>query len=256
MNRRNRTDTEMELIVINYNQNNYEEIYSNKCLKRINRGLQNTYVWNTLMCSTFLCVRLLSALYFKHNITVEEWYSDSITFLMSNHYLFKRIHWNNNHDITFYYNKNVLNICIFFLSLTIFTVLSRVLPAFYITKNSIYEFNFNETILFYFLCCYVILNQVITFYYISYLEKDNIILKHIIKYCLLAIFIFMNDILSELEITKYDINSDYHIHHWLSSLFLIFITEFKQPYHTIFQYIHYGVYLNGVACYGYDTLLN
>jgi hypothetical protein len=37
---------------------------------------------------------------------------------------------------------------------------------------------------------------------------------------------------------------------------LIFLTEIKQPYYTYLQYIHYAIYLHGVALYSYDSILH
>ena len=180
-------------------------------------------------------------------------------FLLSNNYLFKRIHWNNMGE-DYYNTKYSHTIIPFFLSsVFIFSVSSHNNPTFYITKNSVFLFDTFNTTLFVFIVLYILILQSASWVTIcKSRERKRLTIIHITKYILITLYFLLDRIILALHIktsVTESIENQYHIHHWFSGLLLLFLTEIKQPYYTYVQYIHYTIYLHGIALYSYDSLL-
>jgi len=255
-----RRNTEYELEIVEHVENAQLRIgrpsYYTQLCDFTYKTIYYKYSWNSIMFLCFLFVRLMYINY-DYDISIYKWYNDSMFFILTNSYIYKRIHWNNINES--YFNTTFKGWCYIVLvtSLSIFTIININMPRFYLTQNSIRNFDTTNTIVFYIFIFYVIINQCISIKYLG--DHDiKLVIKQLLKYILLLLYIFMERILEILHITysnKPDFVNQYHFHHWMCGLFLIFLTEMKQPYHTMAQYVHFSVYLHGIAVYSYEPLI-
>ena len=259
MNRqRQNTDSELHIIEIaelthQRTNENDNDVYLG-CNHLLYKYVYNRYHWNFLMGSTFLMVRLLYIFFLNAKLTIDEWYTDTLFFILVNNYLYKRIHWNNNCDSYFntYYKGSVL---VFFnIILTAFSIFNYNSNTFYITKHSVGSFDITNSLLFGLILCYVLINQIYTCIFL-YRIKKILLYKQMVKYCILILYFFIDKLLLKIGIFNTLNINEYHIHHWFFGLILLILTDIPQPGYTFLQYINYSVYLHGVAVYGYDSIL-
>lgn len=211
--------------------------------------IASTYKWNSFMFSMFISLRLISSSFFNTPISVHKWYNDIPIFLMANHYIYKRIHWNNKREtfgsqIRPEFKQDVMML-LFLSILVVYSVIHMSFNKFYLTYDKIRTMNSGELSAFISICIYVVSTQACSNYYIG-------IRQHFYKYLLILLYIFSGTFVYSIVQTTPDNN--YHLHHWILGIFLLFLTEFPQPYHTVLQYLHYAIYLHGIAVYSYDAL--
>ena len=221
--------------------------------------IYNKYSWNFFMTTLFIGVRLFGIQTEYATITINEWYNDTLFFILANNYIYKRLHWNNAKQSFFNTPIRGHIIKIFILSFVIFTIINANIGPFYIAKSSILSYDLPHSILFTLIVGYISVNQLFSFHFMyTHNFRTRILLKQFIKYILLCLYLLMDLILITLAIpvkTTGEHTNDYHIHHWFVGLLMIIMTEIPQPYYSILQYIHYSVYMHGVAMYGYDVIL-
>ena len=96
---RHRQNTEHELEIVSTVHNTRLRIGEPNIQVRIQdflyKLIYNKYYWNGLTYMLFLILRLSSLQLEYTQISINEWYNDTLLFLISNNYFFKRIHWNN-----------------------------------------------------------------------------------------------------------------------------------------------------------------
>lgn len=264
---RQRQNTEDELYIVNV-VNNHSENRNNILF----RALYNKYYWNSIMCMLFFTQRLANIYFNEHTIYLYEWFNDPIVLLLSNNYIYKRIHWNNVQESYFSSNYKNAALLLFFTSVPVFCIINDfIITSFYISRHSLTNYSSIQTVLFYSIIFYTILNQCISLHTL-YKKRYRFVLVQIMKYALIVLYINLYNILELLHI-KYTVGIvinketliipqeepfevEYHIHHWFYALCLIVLTELPEPYHTFLQYIHYTVYLHGISYYGYDTIIS
>ena len=261
---RQRQNTEQELNIIQIAHNTRLRVGRPSCKQRVSdlvySLIYNKYYWNSFTFFLFVGLRLLCVDINVTQVSIFEWYNDTMFFVLANNYLFKRLHWNNgNRD---YYNNTNIKYAIvpyFLIVLIVFTIWSERTPTFYITKESVYMFDdFNKGV-FILILLYTFGIQVWSCrnLYRS-VHRQKLLSIHAMKYCVLLSYFFLDKILIALDTNVQsisDVENNYHIHHWFCGIVLLFLTELPQPYHTFIQYLHYSVYLHGCAVYGYDTIL-
>lgn len=260
---RQRQNTDNELQIIKISHDTSIRIGRPSCISRIKDAtfslIVNKFNWQIYTTTTFLLLRLFSSLYPINALNNYEWLNDTLFFCISNSYTFRRIHWNNNESLIFnseskYYLPLFLQVFI-----VIFTIISYKCPNFYLTKQSIENFDISNIILLSFIISYIIITQIFTLKYLySQRSHNKLLIKHICKYCLIGSYLYLLQVLNYMNVPYNGINntvSEYHYHHWFIGLILLFITDLPQPYHSILQYSHYGIYLHGVSIYGYDTFV-
>ena len=261
--KRERVDTEKELMIVQDLSDKYRyPMYTGKCRKHIEYFsrlcayiysiIQSTYKWNVFIFSVFLTIRIMFIKVFAVDIHIQEWYNDIPIFLMANHYLYKRIHWNSKKEL-FFMEENTNNrssiskgyiILIFIMSIIIYSLLHDTFRTFYISYSKLSNMDNIELFIFISICSYFICNQIYSIYY-TYPSRIQFY-----KYMAIILYIFSGQLIYNMYTTK----NEYHIHHWIIGILLMFLTEFRQPFHTYLQYIHYAIYIHGIAVYGYDTL--
>ncbi len=255
-----RRNTEYELEIVEHVENAQIRIgrpsYYTQLCDFTYKTIYYKYSWNSIMFLWFLFIRLMY-LNYDYDVSIYSWYNDTMFFIIANNYIYKRIHWNNA-NIS-YFNTTFKGWCyiIFILSLGIFTILNVNMPRFYLTKHSVEHFNVQDTSVFYLFILYAILNQCMSILYL-YKQDNKLIIKQLFKYILVLLYIFMERILDIFNVyypNNADFINQYHFHHWICGLFLIVLTELDQPYHTMSQYIHFAVYLHGVAVYSYVPII-
>lgn len=258
---RNRVDTDFELHIVNEQFVNRINIgRPTPCITNtqfvLYKLLYHKYVWHSFMFLLFFLTRIS----FGYSISLQEWYNDTLFFVISNNYLYKRLHWNN--DGMKYFDKREIRCYISFLLTYIgMFVFDIIMPQFHFSRFAISNYDISEYICFCGLCLYVCIIQFLSILHL-YNSKNNFIFrKQLLKYLLLNCYIFLEYIcyglyyVLDFDIKLFSMSNNYRIHHWFFGLLLLIFTELEQQYHTIIQYIHYAMYLQGVACYGYDSLL-
>lgn len=221
--------------------------------------IYNKYYWNGFTYMLFLILRI-SSLHMGHTeVSINEWYNDTLIFLLANNYLFKRIHWNNKQEDYYSTNLKYAIVPFFTISLFIFSLWSHNTPTFYITKNSVVAFDSYSMMLFISVIAYTFLLQVLSIANIcKSRERNKLLAITLVKYGIIAIYLCLDRILLALDTPltiSESVENLYHLHHWFCGLMLIFLNEVKQPYYTILQYFHYSIYLHGIALYSYDNIL-
>lgn len=258
---RQRVDTEQELQIVE--QQFTHQIHIGNpipCITNIQfalyKLLYHTYLWQSFMVVVFVSTRVLEGVSISHN----EWYNDILFFIISNHYLYKRLHWNNDRQKYFDRRETRCFIAFFTVFVGMF-VFNLLLPQFYFSLVAVSNYTIVEYICLYIIAFYVCITQVLSFLCLYHSKRPFIFRKQIFKYLLLIGYIFMDYICNALylfvgkDTLQIETPHPYRLHHWMFGLFMLIFTELTQPYHTILQYIHYAVYLHGVSCYGYDGVL-
>jgi hypothetical protein len=262
---RQRLDTEVELQIVNQQFHNVVHVGRPKFIITnihfmLYKLLYHKYLWNIFMFSIYF----LSRFFLGKNISLYEWYNDSLFFVLSNNYLYKRLHWNN--DFEKYFTYQSVKCYFYFIATYIFMFLFEhisVFSQFHFSKNSVEKYNIYEYICFSIICIYIILLQLFSIIFLLNSKTKNITRKHFLKYIALLMYIFLEYICYglyyifhiEYNESVFFISNNYRIHHWMLGLFLLIFTELPQQYHTNIQYIHYAVYLHGLSSYGYDSIL-
>ena len=173
--------------------------------------------------------------------------------------MFKRLHWNNKNDD--FYRTNIRHYILpyFIIALTTFSIISHNTPTFYITKESVVNFDDYNKFLLSLVAIYTISVQLVSYIDMCKSRNRNKLLKiQLVKFALITCYLILDRILFAFKIpigTHNIVENKFHIHHWLCGLILIFLTEIRQPYYTVLQYFHYAIYLHGVALYSYDSIL-
>ncbi len=260
-NSRNRVNTEIELQIVNQQFRNVVHIgrpipVITNIQFLLYKLLYHKYIWHIFTFSIFFIFRIL----FGSTISLHEWYNDSLFFVITNNYLYKRLHWNNNMQ-KYFDNKDIKCYGSFFIGLTGITLFTIYFPSFYFTKNKVFLYNDHESIVFCIICIYVFITQMLSIKNMYCSTNHYMFRKHIAKYLFLLLYICIEIMckwiyqVMSIDNSMFFIYNKYHFHHWMFGMYLLIFTELQQHYHTILQYIHYAIYLHGVACYGYDSLL-
>lgn len=261
---RARQNTEHELQIISVEHNTRLRVGRPTCMNRTKDVLfsiiYNKYSWNTFTYMTFILLRLLTCHLYEIELNIHEWYNDIIIFIISNNYFFKRLHWNNIGQDYYREKTKFVIVPFFLLSLFIFSLWSHNSPTFYLTHESIKNFNNYDMTLFISSCIYVGILQLVTIIEILRSNKRiRLIRIQMLKYSLLMCYLGLDKLLyltnTPFERSEENIDNEYHIHHWFCGLVLLFLTEIRQPYYTFVQYIHYSIYLHGIALYSYDSII-
>ena len=260
---RNRQNTEHELHIISVAHNTRLRVgtptFTKRCQDWLYALVYNRFYWNAFTFSLFLTVRLVSLSINITEVSIEEWYNDTLLFLFTNNYMFKRLHWNNKNDD--FYRTSIRHFILPFYMITLlcFSLISHNMPTFYITKESVVNFDSYNKMVLGFVVLYAFLNQLLSFNDMCKSRRRNKLLKiQLVKYILLSCYLLLDRILLAMHVdigTHTIVENKFHIHHWFCGLIMIFLTEMRQPYYSILQYIHYAVYLHGVALYSYDSIL-
>jgi len=260
---RQRQNTEQELQIISIAHNTQLRVGEPSIQIRtqdyLYKLIYNKYYWNAFTYFLFLTLRI-SSLHMGHtSVSIDEWYNDTLLFLLTNNYFFKRVHWNNRNQDYYQTRYKHTIVPFFLLSLLIFSLWSYNTPTFYITKTSIISFDSYSMTLFVCVILYVVLLQMISWIDI-YRSQDwkKLYLILFTKYSILAIYLCLDRILLSTDTPlaiQHPIENMYHLHHWFSGMILLFLTEVRQPYYTFLQYFHYSIYLHGISLYSYDNIL-
>ena len=219
--------------------------------------INSSNAWGMFTFGIFLIFRIsfMSSAYLPY--TQDKWYNDIMIFLLSNHYIYKRLHWNNKRELFFrskFPDNKLWVITMYIAVLIIYTLINTKMDTFFITYSQIQRLTTFETAVFVSLCMYFICNQIYSIYYLYQSHNKTILFNQLYKYLFIIVYAASGQMVKNILVQNPD--DTFHIHHWIIGLLLIFITELPQPYHTYIQYIHYAIYTNGIAVYGYDSLAN
>ena len=261
-----RQNTDVELQIVDISERTNIRIGNPSCKQTLEdllyRIVYYKYAWNIFMGFIFLILRIITVTNKINKLSLTEWYADTFMFILVNNYMFKRLHWNNNNDSYFNTNFKYIILAWFTFCLVFFSIINICSPSFYIAKNSSIFFNIPNVILFSLIIFYVIINQAYTIHFLYHCNDYKVLLcKQMIKYGLLTIYLCLDKIIYNVGLTDEPYESlinlnQYHIHHWFFGLILIILTELPQVYYSFFQYLHFVIYLHGVAVYSYDTILH
>ena len=223
------------------------------------RLIYNKYYWNAMTYSLFIILRLSSLHLGYTTITINEWYNDTLLFLITNNYFFKRVHWNNKNQDYYSTRHKYIIVPFFAVCVLIFSLWSHNTPSFYITKTSVTSFDNYSMTLFVCVILYAFIIQVASFIDIyKSRQRKRLFSIMLIKYSLFIVYLCLDRLLllTNTPLAIYEpVENLYHLHHWFCGLLLMFLTEIRQPYYTFLQYFHYSIYLHGIALYSYDNIL-
>lgn len=221
-------------------------------LTRISRILQSSYQWSILTTTIFLSFRIGSIFFSIQQFTLDEWYNDLVLFMMSNQFLYKKIHWNCTRDLIQSEKDNCNILLFFFIALSVYIFVHET-STFYISPSVLQDMSDIDILIVSIACGYFFITQLFSIIHIYEKLKKKGTVVHFFKYVLLLLYIFSGNIMSIFG--KIQETTIYHIHHWILAVFFMVLTDLYQPYHTTTQYLNYAIYIHGVAMYGYDAIV-